>query len=282
VILGAGVGAALAAMNSGGGGVSAADESGIWSMTPGEFASEILRAERPGGRSNIDGIVIHPPAADPGGKPTVTAVTMTRWRYDPRAGAWTPARYSVLFGPPPSFGANDPPSARGESGGDALDFLRAASAARPSLTYRYAWWEETRWCYALWMGGSIVVIGGIWPVVVSGGRRGGGCPADEYDLDHFGHPADQRERIRPDTEISQVDRERLEVQCALLERTLAGDLGASATTPPADPVAPSIPELTGGPVVPAATEEPDDAKHYRGEFYPVAAPDETPRNNTPC
>jgi hypothetical protein len=154
------------------------------------------------------------------------------------------------------------------------------AAKAPNLSHRYAWWANPTAQAAAWFGGSVMLIGGIWPVLLGvligagfGRKR---APAEpEYDLDRFGKDEPQRmsETKRP---VSDEELQRLREVEAELERNLARGSAAvsSEDPPPAEAGSPAGPvkTLAGGPLEAVAQAASDEAKDYRGEFYPVAHP----------
>src|SRR5437667_5969116 len=49
-----------------------------------------------------------------------------------------------------------------------LDYLAETKQAFPDVVeYRYAWWAAPRAQYVLWMGGALLLIGGVWPSLVN-------------------------------------------------------------------------------------------------------------------
>ena len=156
-----------------------------------------------------------------------------------------------------------------------LDYLAEVRKKHEHVSYAFAWWTAPKWVWTLWTGGSILVIGGIWPTVVSllAGAGFGRPPRQEpeYDLDRFkGEP---EEETKKPAVVSADDQKQLAALEAELERNLASSgaaLESNASTP-ADNAQPQIKKLTGGPVeASSAAQQPEEPKDYRGEFYPVA------------
>ncbi len=46
-----------------------------------------------------------------------------------------------------------------------LDYLDRLGAK--GVGYRYAWWDHPGWIWTIWLGGSVVVIGILWPTVIN-------------------------------------------------------------------------------------------------------------------
>jgi hypothetical protein len=166
------------------------------------------------------------------------------------------------------------------------DFLDAASKLWRPIPYRYVWWQSPQYAMRIWMGGSFVVIGVIWPLLLRMMLLGGlGRPqTEEYDLSRFKGGKEPQKQAKAKTGITAEDL----AQMAAMEASLRASLGPMADamgTPgtaaaPADAKAGPLPvkELVGGDVpkeVPKTEEE--KAREYRGEFYPVAKPVEKPK-----
>jgi hypothetical protein len=147
--------------------------------------------------------------------------------------------------------------------------------ANPELRFKYAWYRERWAAYALWTAASVLVIGIVWPSVVSlmSGAGLGLMPVRsaeaEYDLSRFG-----KGQTKP-TASEQYDPEEIRRLDEELEKRLAGentgtvtDIAAAAAAAPEQPVR----QLNGGPLEVIDAGKEVDPKEYRGEFYPVEKP----------
>src|SRR5205823_5006115 len=90
----------------------------------------------------------------------------------------------------------DTPYKAGQWRGDAdqynnvREYLKKTKEANADVSFKYAWYRETWAIYTLWLGASILLIGGVWPSVVSlmvGAGLGftGEDKGPEYDLERF-------------------------------------------------------------------------------------------------
>lgn len=147
--------------------------------------------------------------------------------------------------------------------------------ANPSLSYRYVWYASDSAQLMLWTAGSALVVGGIWPLVlrllVGAGYGRKAPPEPAYDLDRFSHGEVPSASAAAKPPVSDEDAARL----TALQQALEAQLGASETTGPTAPApeqpAPAVVTLSNAPFVPeAGPQEPEEAKDYKGEFYPVA------------
>ena len=157
-----------------------------------------------------------------------------------------------------------------------LDYLRDVSRADARVTFRYVWWDGPIATVALWTAGTVLVVGGVWPTVVSllvGAGFGRAGTADSaYDLGRF-----KGETPRPATASVGVSGMGPDGSGAM-----GPDEDLVTTGPPADttPVAP-VRALDGLEPVAAAPQGQQEEKDYRGEFYPVAREGPAGRGNPP-
>jgi hypothetical protein len=175
-------------------------------------------------------------------------------------------------------------SSQWNGGGDqyktVLDYLTTLKKNNPDMgiAYRYAWWRDTWAVYLLWTGASVLLIGVVWPSVVSlmvGAGLGfkGEEKGPDYDLDRFKSepqapkPTDRREPTQAEIDhLKQLETE-LEKR---LEAERLGIPMPSDEPIPGTPGAPSAPrKLEAGPLEAAATDTPEENHDYKGEFYPV-------------
>ena len=160
------------------------------------------------------------------------------------------------------------------------EFLATLKKDNPDLDikYRYAWWRETWAIYVLWTGACLLLIGGVWPSVISL-MVGAGLgfhkkeKGPEYDLDRFkGEPEAAKAAPAP-TGPTQDQLDHLHQLEDELERRLEAErLGVPM--PSDDEVASAraaaeVRKLDGGPLQPAAVDKPAEEHEYKGEFYPV-------------
>jgi hypothetical protein len=156
------------------------------------------------------------------------------------------------------------------------DYLARMSKQYNWVKYRYAWWDEPRSIFTIWMGGCFVVIGVLWPTSL---RLLGVGPAaaarDDYDLSRFGKSAPAKKpamaatasaRLSPEEEKRLAEMEARVIASLAVER---GDLPAPAPAKAPEPVK----VLNAGPLeppAPVAEGETEAEKDYKGEYYPVA------------
>jgi hypothetical protein len=156
---------------------------------------------------------------------------------------------------------------------DVVEYLKKAQAASPEVRFNYAWYRETWAIYALWTSAAVLLIGGVWPSVVSlmvgaglGLKREEKGP--EYDLSRFKSEAPKETGHRVPTAEEIAHMRQLEEE---LERKLeAQRLGMPIPEDAPQPATSSAPrKLDGGPLETVAADKPQDEHEYKGEFYPV-------------
>jgi hypothetical protein len=173
-----------------------------------------------------------------------------------------------------SFHGTRPFRAAGRNVPTVRDFLESAKKSRGDVSYRYAWWTDSRFIWVTWIGGAVIVVGGIWPTLLNfmiGAGWGRQKKVKEtFDLSRFKGESTQAGEQKV---VSQQDIDQLRALEAKLEENLKPTGGAHAGAEPATTEAP-VRELTGGTLEPAAAVKEEDPTDYKGEFYPVARPHE--------
>jgi len=229
---------------------------GVTTMDPKTFATSIGQNTQAEKLPMLRNLVVYPPhpAKNEGdGKTTarqiVTGETASESHHDGHA-VYVPF---VMFSPIP-FDYNSKVGLPGAdySVRDLLDHrLEIGQRMTP---YRFAWWATTPMTIALWGGGSVVVIGGIWPMFITlltGGFGGKQKASALYDLDRFKSEANQPQTTGMGTFAAGDD----ELQEASPQPTQAS---APATVKKLDTE--TLAPLHG---------RTDGPHHYQGEFYPV-------------
>src|SRR2546421_7620355 len=153
-----------------------------------------------------------------------------------------------------------------------LEYLKQLKTQNPDVAYRYAWYREKWAVYTLWTGAAVLLIGGVWPSVVSlmvgaglGFNREEKGP--EYDLNRFKSEVDAKKAAG--AEPTAADMVRLRQLEEELERKLAAQR-AGLPMPEDEPVvAAAVKKLEGGTLEAANLNKPPEEHEYKGEFYPV-------------
>jgi hypothetical protein len=160
------------------------------------------------------------------------------------------------------------------------DYLAEVKERFPESHYRFAWWTAPRAQFGIWMGGAVLLIGGVWPSLVSLMIGAGlGRPhkeKEEYDLERFSKskPTKAPEPVAKPG-LSQADAAKLRDMQDQMEQDLAA-AGMQMTTGAAEAAAATgsaptaVKALNGKAVESVASPKADDEpKEYTGEFYPV-------------
>jgi hypothetical protein len=191
------------------------------------------------------------------------------------SGEWAYRPASVVAETPFVFG-REVPGVTAAPDETILAFLERIQADHPNVKYRYAWEREPWAVYTIWTGGSVLVMGLVWPSLISlaAGRGLGLKPyrPDEpaYDLERF---AGGDEPAKPAAkEMTEEDAQQLAAAEAALRKGL-GPAGAAAAPATDGSTDQAIKKLEGKPLEPLAIPGQDEEpKEYKGEYYPVAKP----------
>jgi hypothetical protein len=163
---------------------------------------------------------------------------------------------NLLAGSTFQFNASRPFAAGGVTSSDVQQFLKDRY---PHVQFRYLWWASPRAQAPLWAFGTFALIGIIWPTV----RRARFGESNEPKTADSGTASSSTAPppIVPAADVAALDE---------LVATMSADNPAPAAVEEAPAqVAASIVTLDAMPLA-AVESEPDEAKRYRGEFYPVS------------
>jgi len=163
---------------------------------------------------------------------------------------------------------------RGESEqyGNVRAYLAKLKESNPDVAYKYAWYRETWAIYTLWLGASVLLIGGVWPSVVSlmvGAGLGisGEEKGPEYDLERFKSEEAKKAAAAGPTAADMQHLHELEDE---LEKKLAAQrAGMPIPEDQPDQVPAAAKKLDGGPLENLAPDKPAEEHEYKGDFYPV-------------
>ena len=155
------------------------------------------------------------------------------------------------------------------------EYLATLKRDNPDLdiSYRYAWWRETWAIYVLWTGACLLLIGGVWPSVISL-MVGAGLgfhkeeKGPEYDLDRF--KSEPTAAAAANTGPTQAELDHLHQLEDELERRLEAErLGVPMPSDEQMTEAAEIRKLDAAPLEPAAAPQAGEEHEFKGEFYPV-------------
>jgi hypothetical protein len=152
------------------------------------------------------------------------------------------------------------------------EYLKAAKANNAEISFKYAWYRETWAIYLLWTGASLLLIGGVWPSVVSlmvGAGLGfqGEEKGPEYDLSRFKAEAEKKKAAgHVPTEAELAHLHELEDE---LEKKLAAQRAGMPIPEDEPQTVAAVKKLDGGPLEAMANTKGEEEHDYKGEFYPV-------------
>jgi hypothetical protein len=160
------------------------------------------------------------------------------------------------------------------------DFLDAAVKLKyQNISYHYIWWQSPKYAMRIWMTGTFILVGVIWPILLRMMLLGGlgREEPDDYDLSRFkgsGKPATVQKQSAALTtdDLARIGEMEASFKASLGSMADAVTTSTAAATASGAPAAaPEIKKLIGGSDVAqevAKTEE-EAQRAYRGEFYPV-------------
>jgi hypothetical protein len=155
---------------------------------------------------------------------------------------------------------------------DVREYLAKLKESNPDVAYKYAWYRETWAIYTLWLGASLLLIGGVWPSVVSlmvGAGLGisGEEKGPEYDLERFKSEEAKKAAAAGPTAADMQHLHELEDE---LEKKLAAQRAGLPIPEDQPEQAPAAAKkLDGGPLENLAPDKPAEEHEYKGDFYPV-------------
>jgi hypothetical protein len=136
------------------------------------------------------------------------------------------------------------------------------------ITYRYAWWTTRYVAVAMWGGGSVILLGGILPMLLGLVRPAPADGEEEYDLERFGRGATEdmgdpsNSAVEGDTGLAALE---AELEAAISPSAHSNHAAVAEATQPA----PLVPDRDQTPSAPQSERE----HHYRGQYYPVDIPE---------
>jgi hypothetical protein len=254
------------------------------------FERESLSKSRESGQAILQNVRVEPPVRDYQNN-LRQIVTGKRLRFNPKDQKeyLVPFYYYASIPYVPRVPVPDAPALAENA--TVVDYLKAAEKENPLLHFRYAWELQSNWFAAMWVIGGLVVIGGVWPTVLSVLLGAGlGRPsksaeemADAEYLKRFGKGKKKSAPVLAGKGPTDADFKQLDSMNAALEGELAA-AGLSLTTAPAaleeakNQAAPApVIALNAEPGKPAPherqhgeTEEEYQLRYKPDDFYPVA------------
>jgi hypothetical protein len=154
------------------------------------------------------------------------------------------------------FNASRPFVVGGITSSDIRQFLREHY---PHVSFRYAWWASPRAQAPLWALGTFVLIGIVWPTV----HRARFGESKEPEVGDGRTTSSSTSPALADVPMSDT------AELDALVAAMSADASAIAPSGTSVQVAEPIMKLDTTPLA-AVESEPEEAKQYRGEFYPVS------------
>jgi hypothetical protein len=199
----------------------------------------------------------HRDPKDPKAKPTIT--------HESKLFRMVP---NVPYKPGPRFKGDFPKNLT------LVEFLGWVQQHHPTLdvSYHYDWWSAPKAQFAMWIGGSLILFGFVWPVTINfltfGRPWRPKAPKEEYDLDRFG-----KSEPEPPPEVDQgaIHSHIAAIEAELETGTTSSDASASPSSATATAADAPVRTLNAGPAEAASIpEQTQEKKDYAGEFYPTA------------
>src|SRR5665213_75594 len=154
-----------------------------------------------------------------------------------------------------------------------LDYLAFAKARDPRIGYRYAWWMGRGAILTIGAVGGLVVIGGIWPTVLSllTGAGFGRLPREKevYDLSRFHGNSEGSPKVAATGLDADAARE-LEVVTDAKIRELEAELAGRGKGDEMHKSVEAVRPLDAAAIEESAKEKHAEDVEFAGEFYPVA------------
>jgi hypothetical protein len=219
-----------------------------------KFMDRVVRPPGPDGLPPVRNIVVYPEIRLPGANnersSLVTCEILERASGKPvykKYACYTPAGAATSSGP-------------SVNGFAVREFLDATQQTYRHIHYRTAWWATPPMIIAIWGGGSLVLVGGVWPLMLSVLSRNG-----------FGRKTNPPCSARTDGGDAAIgvgldDGDGDKWDCLESPLTAQPSSVACLESEPKDPdpLAVRPPETAPLPASPAEREH-----HYRGQYYPV-------------
>jgi hypothetical protein len=260
----------------------------VRTITQADFEAAILH-DSADGPSNLANIVVHPKVGPQGYWVTGSWTHAIRVHEDPsnHRSRLVAAQMTlpVKFLAPEPYHAINPKLADAKTVFAALDAAGKLAGLRQaqSSAYRYAWQEQPILAGALWIAGSMALIGGIWPAVLGFLVGAGFGPVNEDS--GFGELSRRETDQLMKKSLARMD----ELLESIAEYEAEMGLRDEAPAPTPDvavaAAAPAVRQLSAGPLEQSSPAPAEADKDFGGEFYPteihhdapVGAPAPTPR-----
>lgn len=220
------------------------------------------------GDSVVTKIRVSPVTLDHAGH-KVQSVTYWERMKNKTTGTWDPVRQFRLVTPVPLSPASPTPDF------GVLNYLADKQKQIPTLDWRYEWWLAPRALWALSLGGSMLLIGVVWPITLKTlVKLGLAEPPDErMDLSQVRHVSTEAPSLVAKPKGTAEDEEQLAALNANLEANVAGMAMATPASQAAAAAKGETPvrvlSATGVDESDKPAGTPEEDHDFKGEFYPV-------------
>jgi hypothetical protein len=246
-------------------------------LTQQQFEEGLFREQS--GLKWFRNLVIYPESVDDGNKRVRLLIVSGEYfdgnfenRNGSRVAVWKPKCF-IAEGPFEPI----TPNAKTKQGATVIDYLNTVKGA----SFAYAWWRDPKRAMGLWMAGSFLVIGLIWPTLINLIAFGSfSRPKEEKGIDLSKVSSGSSKSAPP----KEADLQAAEKMAAELEAKIKADAGTRSQQVPQS-AGPAAPVLTGAALEAAMTEQERQAKEFgqeRDDFYPTerhAHPKEENKNH---
>jgi hypothetical protein len=236
---------------------------------------EAALLERTNGLPHFKDVVVYPEDVDVGPGPRKRLYVVTGLYYNGRPEenngqlqrVWR-SRSFVADVPYRRYGPSRTPIETYKTVVDYLDRLHRENG----VTYSYCWWRESRWSTAVWIGGSFLVIGLIWPTLVNLLAFGSlWRPREDKGID-FSTLAGMPAAARPAPAVEAEDMSDVEEMTLQLEQQLrqSNVENAAVVEPIAGPA--PVKQLAATALESPAVEQPGQQMEFGAnpdDFYPT-------------
>jgi len=150
-----------------------------------------------------------------------------------------------------------------------LPYLNALKA-QARIDFTYEWWKASRVSMAIWIGGCLIIIGGLWPTLINLLVYGTLTRPPEEKIDLRGVRSTQKAKVSREPTEEEL------AQLKALEEELEAKLAASGDSSPRGPADQPVPQplkaLTAKELEVAAAAQAKEAHEYASkpdDFYPT-------------
>jgi len=246
------------------------DDPSLPSLSLGNFLNK-LRLRTESGEPIVTKIRVSPITRDNVGTPT-QVVTFWEKLKNKETGSWDPVRQYRVYTKIPVF----PKAPRADYG--ISDYLADQKKEFPALDTGYNWWQVPRNAWLVSMGGSVLLIGIIWPQVirllVKMGLGNPELPQEAgYDLSKVRQRSTARAAapVATSEEAAQLAALNAQLESNVADMLIAEDERDEAEERRHEQAV--IRKLSDAPLEPQETDtKPEENKNFGGEYYPVARP----------